>query len=99
VIVWLGVYVCAFVAEFAGDALAAHYQRAVRKLWRGKAARWAGLLALLSWVDLSGIAIGLPLTALVAGSVSGGIAGTWWAVGQQQVQARAKRKRKADRLD
>lgn len=93
-LLWLGVFALAFAAEFAGDALAAYYQTSVRKMWRRSAVKWAGCLALLSWVDLGGIAVGWPLTALIAGSVTGGMAGTYYAVGRLMVRARMKRKRK-----
>ena len=91
------VFGLAFAAEFAGDVLAVNYQTAVRKLWRGKAARWAGLLALLSWVDLGGIAAGWPIWALVTGSVTGGMAGTWYSVGRNMVRERWRKKRRLER--
>jgi len=99
VILWLAVALLAFLAEAIGDVASVHYQTSVRKLRRWGAARWAIMLALLSWVDLSGIAVGLPLSALICGSVAGSAAGTWLAVTRQQIKARLKRKRKADRLD
>lgn len=90
---WLLVFSAAFVAEALGDILSAYYQTSVRKMWRRSAVKWAGCLALLSWVDLGGIAVGWPLTALIAGSVTGGMAGTYYAVGRLMVRARMKRKR------
>lgn len=91
---WLSVAALTFLAEATGDVLSVQYQTAVRKLWRAKAARWAGALALLGWVDLSGIAVGWPLSALITGSLLGSMAGTWYAVTRQQVRARMRRKRK-----
>lgn len=96
---WLAVFLLAFCAEALGDVLSVYYQRSVRKLWRKSAMRWAGLLALLGWLDLSGVALGWPLSALVLGSVSGSMTGTWWGVSQQSIQARLRRKRKAEALD
>lgn len=93
----LAVFLLAFAAEFASDALSVYYQTAVRKLWRRQAVKWGACLALLSWLDLSGIALGWPLWALVSGSVAGGCAGTWYSVGQNMVRARMKKaQRRAD---
>lgn len=91
---WIGVALAAFLAEFAGDAFAVYYQQAVRKLWRGRASRWAGGLALLSLVDLGIIAKELPFSALAAGVVTGSMAGTYWAVTRQSIKARLRKKRR-----
>jgi len=91
---WLLVFVAAFVAEALGDILSAYYQTSVRKMWRRSAVKWAGCLALLSWVDLGGIAVGWPLTALIAGSVTGGMAGTYYAVTRLTIRHRIKQKAK-----
>lgn len=91
------VFALAFAAEFASDALSVYYQTAVRKLWRRQAVKWGALLALLSWVDLGGIAAGWPVWALIGGSVAGGCAGTWYSVGQNMIRARLKKaQRRAD---
>jgi len=90
------VFALAFAAEFASDALSVYYQTAVRKLWRRQAVKWGALLALLSWVDLGGIAAGWPVWALIGGSVAGGCAGTWYSVGQSMVNARLRKARKRE---
>lgn len=91
------VFALAFAAEFLSDMLSVYYQTAVRKLWRRQAVKWGACLALLSWLDLSGIALGWPLWALITGSITGGMAGTWYSVGQNMVRARLKRaQRRAD---
>lgn len=95
----LGVAVLAFVAEFAADALAVEYQTAVRKLQRRAAVKWGAMLGVLAWVDLGGVAVGWPLWALVGGSLCGGAAGTWYAVGKKQVKARLKAKQKREAHD
>lgn len=95
---WLLVFALAFAAEAAADIWSVYYQTAVRKLRRGKAMRWAVLLALLGWVDLGGVATGWPLSALIAGSLMGSAAGTFYAVGREQVRARLRRKQKREAL-
>jgi hypothetical protein len=93
----LAVFCLAFVAEFLSDALSVFYQTAVRKMWRRQAVKWGALLALLSWIDLSGVAMGWPLWALIGGSITGGMAGTWYSIGQNMVNARLKKaRRRAD---
>lgn len=94
---WLAVFAAAFLAEFAGDAFAVYYQQAVRKLWRGRASRWAGGLALLGLVDLGIIWGRLPFSALAVGVVSGSMAGTYWAVTRQSIKARLRKKRREER--
>lgn len=90
---WLAAFCAAYVAEFAADLLSAYYQTSVRKLQRRKAVQWGLLLGMLGWVDLGGIAAGLPLSALFLGSVLGGATGTWVAVGRLSIKARMKKKR------
>ena len=97
-LLWLGVMLLAFLAEAIGDWASAYYNRERNKLRAVRAARWAVLLAALGWVDLSGIAVGWPLSALICGSIGGAWTGTLLAVRRQQVQARIRRKLKeADR--
>lgn len=46
---------------------------------------------------LCALAAGWPLWALIAGSVGGGMAGTWYSVGQNMIRARLKKaQRRAD---
>lgn len=92
-LLWLGVFALAFVAEFASDAWSAYYQQSIRKLWRRKAVQWGLLLGALGWVDLAGLFIGWPITALILGSLMGGAAGTWYAVGRMQIKQRLKQKK------
>lgn len=93
-LVWIGVFLLAFVAEALSDGLSVHYQTAVRKLWKRKAMLWGVCLGVLGWVDIAGLFAGLPMTAIIAGSLVGGAVGTGYAVHRMQIKARLKRKRK-----
>ena len=84
-LLWLGVFALAFVAEVASEALGTFHYGALRSLAPHRTARWAVLLLGLGWADLGGVAAGWPLSALLAGSLSGGYVGTWWSVKRMQV--------------
>ena len=75
-LLWLGVFLLAFVAEALSDSLAVFYQTSVRKLWKRKAMLWGVCLGVLGWVDIAGLFAGLPMTAIIAGSLVGGAVGS-----------------------
>lgn len=82
----------AFGFTFAQYYVGARQSVAEKRLQAKQSAGWAGITELLGWVDFI-LAVQVSLWLAIP-AVLGGVAGQYWSVKQEYVQARLRRKRK-----